>query len=59
MRYDGGYRRIGFPGGDVDRAFGVCTDVVIRAYRDAFGYVVAGIGSGIRARETVQVDTDG
>jgi uncharacterized protein YijF (DUF1287 family) len=38
LRYDGGYRRIGFPGGDVDRSFGVCTDVVIRAYRDAFGY---------------------
>ncbi len=38
VRYDGGYRRIAFPGGDVDRALGVCTDVVIRAYRDAFGY---------------------
>ena len=34
VRYDGGYRRIGFPGGDVERASGVCTDVVIRAYRD-------------------------
>ncbi len=26
-----------FPGGDVPRFRGVCTDVVIRAYRDAFG----------------------
>ncbi len=32
------YARIGFPGGDVPRDRGVCTDVVIRAYRDAFGY---------------------
>ena len=38
VRYDGGYRRIGFPGGDVERSAGVCTDVVIRAYRDAFGF---------------------
>jgi uncharacterized protein YijF (DUF1287 family) len=38
VRYDGGYWRMGFPGGDVERASGVCTDVVIRAYRDAFGY---------------------
>src|SRR3546814_2390327 len=26
-----------FPNGDVDRAKGVCTDVVIRAFRDALG----------------------
>jgi len=38
LRYDGGYRRIAFPGGDVERSAGVCTDVVIRAYRDAFGF---------------------
>ena len=37
LSYDPGYRRIAFPGGDVPRASGVCTDVVIRAYRDAFG----------------------
>lgn len=35
--YDPGYSRIAYPGGDVPRARGVCTDVVIRAYRDAFG----------------------
>jgi uncharacterized protein YijF (DUF1287 family) len=38
VRYDGGYRRIAFPGGDIDRTIGVCSDVVIRAYRDAFGF---------------------
>lgn len=34
--YDPAYRKIAFPGGDVPREIGVCTDVVIRAYRDAF-----------------------
>jgi uncharacterized protein len=37
LNYDPAYTRLAFPGGDVDRAKGVCTDVVIRAYRDAFG----------------------
>lgn len=32
--YDPAYRDIGFPGGDVAPNRGVCTDVVIRAYRD-------------------------
>jgi uncharacterized protein YijF (DUF1287 family) len=31
--YDGGYARIPYPGGDVPLERGVCTDVVIRAYR--------------------------
>jgi uncharacterized protein YijF (DUF1287 family) len=31
--YDGSYRRIPYPGGDVPADIGVCTDVVIRAYR--------------------------
>lgn len=31
--YDPAYRRLDYPGGDVDPATGVCTDVVIRAYR--------------------------
>jgi uncharacterized protein YijF (DUF1287 family) len=31
--YDGSYRRIRYPGGDVPAGIGVCTDVVIRAYR--------------------------
>ena len=33
--YDPAYSVLAFPGGDVDRARGVCTDVIIRAYRDA------------------------
>lgn len=33
VRYDGAYRRIAYPGGDVPDDVGVCTDVVIRAYR--------------------------
>jgi len=35
-RYAPAYARIGFPNGDVPREGGVCTDVIIRAYRDAF-----------------------
>ena len=31
--YDGAYRRIPYPNGDVPADRGVCTDVVIRAYR--------------------------
>jgi len=33
VTYDGSYRKIGYPGGDVPDNIGVCTDVVIRAYR--------------------------
>lgn len=35
--YDPAYVQLAFPGGDVPRDRGVCTDVVIRALRDAFG----------------------
>jgi uncharacterized protein len=31
--YDGAYRRIGYPLGDVPDHLGVCTDLVVRAYR--------------------------
>ena len=31
--YDPAYRKIAYPMGDVPRYFGVCTDVVVRAYR--------------------------
>lgn len=34
-RYDASYQRIAYPGGDVPVDRGVCTDVVIRAYRSA------------------------
>lgn len=37
LAYDPAYTALGYPGGDVPRSKGVCTDVVIRAYRDAFG----------------------
>jgi uncharacterized protein YijF (DUF1287 family) len=37
VEYDPAYTKIPFPNGDVPRRKGVCTDVVIRAYRDAFG----------------------
>jgi len=33
VKYDGSYRRIGFPYGDVPQNIGVCTDVIIRSYR--------------------------
>ncbi len=33
VSYDSGYRRIPYPNGDVPLERGVCTDVVIRAYR--------------------------
>jgi uncharacterized protein YijF (DUF1287 family) len=33
--YDGSYVRLAYPGGDVPADRGVCTDVVIRAYRAA------------------------
>ena len=31
--YDSAYRRIGYPGGDLPMDRGVCTDVIIRAFR--------------------------
>ena len=33
VTYDGSYRRIAYPGGDVPADIGVCADVIIRAYR--------------------------
>ncbi len=33
VAYDGSYRSIGYPGGDVPENVGVCTDVIIRSYR--------------------------
>jgi uncharacterized protein YijF (DUF1287 family) len=46
VTYDGSYRRIDYPGGDVPDSIGVCTDVVIRVYRKA----------GIDLQEEVHVD---
>lgn len=48
--YDPGYTKIPFPNGDVPRTRGVCTDVVIRAYRDAFGFdLQARVNADMRA----------
>jgi hypothetical protein len=33
LYYDPAYVRLAYPGGDVDIARGVCTDVIVRAYR--------------------------
>ena len=33
--YDSAYRKLAYPNGDVPRESGVCTDVIIRALRDA------------------------
>jgi len=33
VSYDGSYRTIGYPMGDVPEHLGVCTDLVVRAYR--------------------------
>lgn len=33
VTYDGSYRRIAYPGGDVPASIGVCTDLIVRAYR--------------------------
>ena len=38
LTYDPSYRRLDYPNGDAPRSTGVCTDVVIRAYRDAYGF---------------------
>jgi uncharacterized protein YijF (DUF1287 family) len=37
VTYDPAYVRLEFPGGDLPRDRGVCTDVVIRALRDGWG----------------------
>ena len=37
--YTTGYVRLGYPGGDLPRDRGVCTDVVVRALRDAGHHV--------------------
>ena len=38
VRYDPEYTRLDYPMGDVPIDRGVCIDVVIRAYRTAFGF---------------------
>ncbi len=38
VRYDARYIRLGYPNGDVENNRGVCSDVVVRSYRNAFDY---------------------
>ncbi len=38
LTYDPAYTALAFPNGDVPRSKGVCTDVIIRAYRDALNH---------------------
>lgn len=38
VTYNGAYMKLGYPGGDVPANIGVCTDVIIRSYRAAFGF---------------------
>jgi uncharacterized protein YijF (DUF1287 family) len=33
VTYDGSYRAVAYPGGDVPDSIGVCTDLIVRAYR--------------------------
>lgn len=44
--YDPAYVRLAFPNGDVARGRGVCTDVVIRAYRDGLGLDLQALVNG-------------
>lgn len=36
--YNGAYMKLDYPGGDVPANIGVCTDVIIRTYRAAYGF---------------------
>ncbi len=48
VKYDGSYRRIRYPGGDVPANVGVCTDVIIRAYR------AVGVDLQVKVHEDMQ-----
>ena len=38
VTYNGAYLKLDYPGGDVPANIGVCTDVLIRSYREAYGF---------------------
>ena len=38
VTYNGAYMKLDYPGGDVPANIGVCTDVIIRSYRAAYGF---------------------
>ncbi len=48
-RYTEGYFQVSYPGGDVPRAVGVCSDTVIRAYRNAGIDLQSRVAEDIRA----------
>jgi uncharacterized protein YijF (DUF1287 family) len=48
-RYTEGYVRLSYPGGDVPRAVGVCSDTIIRAFRNAGIDLQSRIAEDIRA----------
>jgi len=50
--YEGGYEKLAYPGGDVARTKGVCTDVVVRALRNAGLDLQAALQEDIRRRRT-------
>ena len=52
VRYDGAYRQIAYPNGDVPDHVGVCTDVVIRSYR------ACGVDLQKRVHEDMRADFD-
>jgi uncharacterized protein YijF (DUF1287 family) len=47
-----GYIKLAYPGGDVDRSMGVCTDVVIRAVRNAGLDLQQAVHEDIKRRRT-------
>ncbi len=49
-RYEGGYERLAFPMGDVSRDKGVCTDMLVRALRNAGLDLQEALNRDIRAR---------
>ena len=49
VTYDGSYRRIPYPGGDVPANIGVCTDLIVRAYRAAGVDLQARVHEDMRA----------
>ncbi len=52
ITYDGTYRSIAYPGGDVPKNIGVCSDVVIRSYR------TLGVDLQQQVHEDMELDFD-
>jgi len=48
-RYTEGYCQIPYPNGDVPRDVGVCSDTVVRAYRNAGDQLQARVAEDVRA----------